>query len=63
MTHRVDHYVDADLVSRQSVLHRINWVVDPLPGIAEVAVASDKRNEAAVLVFNAHVVWNDAAFF
>jgi hypothetical protein len=63
VAHRVDHHVDSDLVSRQSILHRIGRIVNPFPRIAEVAVARDKRNEAAVFVFNAHVVRNDAAFF
>src|SRR5215216_703080 len=49
VAHRVDHDVDPDLVSRQTVLHRIRRLVDPFPRIAEIAVAGNERDEAAVL--------------
>jgi len=63
VTHRVDHDVDADFVGGQAVLHRIDRVVDPFPGVAEVAVAGDERNKAAVFFLDAHVMWDDAALF
>ena len=63
VAHCIDHHVDSDFVSRQAVLHWINGIVDPFPGVAHVAVTGDKRDEAAVLVFYAHVVRDDAALF
>ena len=63
MAHRVDDDIDADFVSRQSILHRVTRIVNPLPRVSYVAVIGNESNKAAIFVFNTHVVRNDAAFF
>ena len=63
MAHGVNHDIDPDFVRRQSVLHRVGRIVDPLPRVAQVAVSRKERDQASVLVLDAHVVRNDAAFF
>src|SRR5829696_95845 len=61
MAHGVDDDVDADLVGGEAVLDRVAAVVDPLPGVAEVGVAGEEGDEAALLVLDAHVVGRHAA--
>jgi hypothetical protein len=63
MAHCISNDIHADLVSDHAVLGGIARVVDPLPGVAEVAVASEENHETAVLIFNAHVVRRHAALF
>lgn len=63
MAHCVSDDIHADLVGHYAVLGGIARVVDPLPGVAEVAVASDENHEPAVLVFDAHVMRRHAALF
>src|ERR1043165_4903288 len=61
MTHGVNDNVHADLVSHETELRGITWIVDPLPGVAQIAVACEKNHQPPVLVFDAHVMRSDAA--
>ena len=44
VTHRINDDVHADLVSHETELRGIAWIVDPFPGVAQVAVAGEKNH-------------------
>src|SRR6185369_8859680 len=62
MAHRVHDDVDAYLVRHETVARGVTRIVDPLPCVTQVAVASHKDQQPTVLVLDAHVMRRDAAF-
>ena len=56
MAHSVNDDVHADLVSHNTILRRVTWIVDPLPRVTEITVAGKKNHQPPVLVFDAHIM-------
>jgi hypothetical protein len=61
MAHRIDNHIHGALVGMQSVFRGIARIVYPFPRIAHVGVERDEANQPAMLVFDAHAVWDGAA--
>jgi hypothetical protein len=63
VSHRVDDVVDAYADAEVGEAERVTWLVEPLPGVAEVGVLGDCDHDVALVVVDASPAGDSAIFF